>query len=82
MKLHQLSHKFQGAFVKGRRTTDHVFVLNTLLDKAKKQGIEIHCASVDCRRAYDTINRDKLLEKLVNYGVRPKYCQLIKRCVF
>ena len=35
MQETNLSHPFQGAFSKGKRGTDHIFLMNTLIDQAQ-----------------------------------------------
>ena len=33
-----IAHPFQGAFTKGKRGTDHIFVANTLIDQGRHMG--------------------------------------------
>jgi hypothetical protein len=43
-------------FSKGKRTSDHLFVLRTLAELSTGKGLKpIHACCVDCRRAFDTV---------------------------
>ena len=54
----KLLGEFQGAGRKGRHTTDNIFILSTLLEKAKKLGLIDTCISfVDMKKAFDTEER-------------------------
>ena len=72
-----IAHCFQGAFVKGRRGTDHLLVLNTLIDVAKATSTKLYAAMLDLSCAFDSINRALLSAKLVDYGLGPKFCNIL-----
>ena len=60
-----LLSKNQIGFIKGYRTADHTFIINSIVDhfvKTMKQ--DIYVCFVDLRKAYDTINRKALIKKL------------------
>ena len=68
-KAHPLSEN-QIGFRKGYRTADHVFVINTLVNKiVKVEKRKIFSAFIDFEKAYDKINRDLLFLKLQRLGV-------------
>ena len=48
-----ISHPFQGAFTKGWRGTDHIFVANTLIHQAKHLNLPLYAAFIDLQKAYD-----------------------------
>ena len=65
-RLEQTINKFeligphQIGFLKGHRTADHVFVVNTLIDKiVKKEGKSLYTAFIDLRKAYDSAQGDQ-----------------------
>jgi hypothetical protein len=71
--------KNQIGFRKGYRTTDHVFVLKTLIDKyTKKLGKSLYACFVDFKSAYDTIWRDGLLYKLIEVGTGKFFLKMIQ----
>ena len=52
----QLISVNQIGFQKGKRTTDHIFVLQTVIDKTvKHEKQELFVAFIDFRQAYDSI---------------------------
>ena len=53
-------HPFLGAFTKGRRGTDHIFVANKLIDQAKQMGHPLYVAFIDLQKAYDSVSRPLL----------------------
>ena len=66
----------QMGFTKNYGTRDNAFVLNTIIDKYRQQGL--YCAFVDFRAAFDTINRKKLINKqTTNLKMQPNVVNLI-----
>ena len=59
----------QIGFKKGYRTADHVYVLKTLIDKTLQGKGKLYAAFIDFKKAYDTVNRGKLLKKLQEIGL-------------
>ena len=60
----QLISVSQIGFQKGKRTTDHIFVPPTLIDKiVKHEKRKLFAAFIDFRKAYDSINRNDLFFK-------------------
>ena len=78
MQEANISHPFQGAFSKGKRGTDHIFVANTLIDQAKHHNLPLYAAFIDLQKAYDSVNRPLLLRKMVMCGLVPCFSQLIE----
>ena len=69
----------QIGFIKGRRTTDHIFVLKTLVDKyVKRKSQPLYACFVDFKRAFDTVWHIGLLYKLKTAGVGTKFYNIIK----
>ena len=67
----QLISVNQIGFQKGKRTTDHIFVLQTLIDKiVKHEKQKLFVAFIDFRKAYDSINRNDLFFKLKQMEIR------------
>ena len=59
----------QIGFRKGCRTSDHIFLLRTLIDKTQKENKKLYAAFIDFKKAFDTVNRTKLLEMLRTLGL-------------
>jgi hypothetical protein len=57
--------------MKGCRTADHVFLLQTMIEKVvnKNNSQKLFAAFIDFKKAYDTVNRDTLLNRLNDHGI-------------
>jgi hypothetical protein len=76
----------QGGFLKNHRTTDHLFLLQHVIDKYRKNNL--FTCFVDLSKAFDTISRPKLWERLDEMGIRGRmltalqaYYSEVKECV-
>ena len=72
---HNLLGEIQSGFRKGRCAADNLFVLNTIMAKAKECDQHVHQAFIDIKNAYDTISRDILWNKLTSLGFGPVFIQ-------
>ena len=70
---HQLRARGQAGFRKDHRTTDQTFVVRTLIEKAKADKQPLYSCFVDFKKAYDTVPRDLLWEKLQRIGVHGEF---------
>ena len=68
----------QAGFRAGRSTVDHLFTLSELIRARKARRKETHCAFLDIRKAYDTMDRDALWKRLIDVGLRGKMWRVIK----
>ena len=56
--------------MQGCRTSDHIFLLQTLVEKVvKKEKGRLYAAFIDFKNAYDTVNQDFLLRRLKDLGM-------------
>ena len=57
----------QAAYQKGRSTTEQVFTIKILAEKAiASESFDIFLLFLDMSKAFDTVNRSKLMEILKN----------------
>ena len=70
--------EIQAGFRKGYSTLDHVFVVKNLIDLYKLKKRKLFCCFVDYTKAFDTIWREALWHKLINYGIQGKILNVIK----
>ena len=57
----------QAAYQKGRSTTEHVFAYKILAEKAiTSAGYDTHILLMDMSKAFDTIDRNKLMDIMRN----------------
>ena len=71
----------QAGFRKNFRTTDHIYVLKTIIDKYvfnSTKGGKIYACFIDLRKAFDTVWHDGLLLKLQKAGIKGNMYNLIK----
>ena len=60
----------QIGFMKGSRTADHIFLLQTIIERVvKKNRQKLYGAFIDFKKAYDTVNRDILIKRLNHIGI-------------
>ena len=77
--MHSIICPEQIGFSKGSRTSDHTFVLKTLIDKYTQQGSKhLYTCFVDFHKAFDTVWHTGLLYKLRNSGVSDFFYNVIK----
>ena len=64
--------------MKGSRTSDHIFLLQTIIEKVtKKNKGKLSTAFIDFKKAYDTIDRGTLFERLKVLGINGLFLQNI-----
>lgn len=59
----------QIGFMKRCRTSDHNFLLRTLIEKSKRNKKKLFVAFIDFKKAYDTVNRSLLFKRLKKVGI-------------
>ena len=60
----------QIGFIKGKSTSDHIFFLQTIVEKVvKKCKKKLYAVFIDFKKAYDTVNRDLLMKRLKSLGI-------------
>ena len=71
----------QIGFMKDSCTSDHIFLLQTIIEKTVKKGKKyLYTAFIDFRKAYDKVNRNMLLEKLKKLGINGIFQKTSNRC--
>ena len=70
--------KEQFGFQKGKRTTDALFILTTLIQKQISNKKQLYCCFVDFNKAFDSVSHDLLWAKLTEQGVNPQLIKLLK----
>ena len=68
----------QAGFREGYSTIDHVFVLHVVIELYKSVHKRIYCAFIDYRKAFDSIDRSIIWQKLLSYGINGKMFIVIK----
>jgi hypothetical protein len=68
----------QAGFRKGFSTTDHLLVVNQLVEKFEEFQKNLHIAFIDYSKAFDSVEVCHLLKALKNQNVPEKYVRIIK----
>jgi hypothetical protein len=77
LEAHIISDE-QGGFRKERRCEDQIFSLYDSVRRRKRLGKPTFMLFVDFRKAFDTVNRSILFQKLLDNGVEPNLVRLIQ----
>ena len=70
--------EIQNGFCQNHGGSDNVFILNTVLWKAKALGEKIHLGFVDITKAYDSVDRNILWKKLQGLGIDGVFLDTLK----
>ena len=60
--------RYNGGFLKGSRTTNHLFILNGLIERQLHMGQSLIVSHVDFTQAFDIVNRNILFYKNKKFG--------------
>ncbi|CAL4088951.1 unnamed protein product [Meganyctiphanes norvegica] len=73
LKINHLIKENQMGFTKGGRKEDNIFILQYLVEKAftSKEKKTLVLITVDYSKAYDSIDREKMIEALIEYKIHP-----------
>jgi len=69
----------QNGFRTGRSCEDHIFTVTNILEDRLNDKKATFAAFIDLEKAFDWVNRDLVLSKLLQYGIDGKFYQAIKR---
>ena len=69
----------QIGFMKGKGTSDHIFLIQTIVEKVvNKNKKKLYAVFIDFKKAYDTVNRELLMKKLKNLGINGVFMRNIE----
>ena len=76
-------HHSQIGFLKGYRTTDHIFSLRTLIDKyvINENKGKLFCCFIDFQKAFDSVWHEGLLLKLIHNKIGVFFITLYQTCI-
>ena len=78
VETHKLLGEDQNGFRKGRGMADNAFILDSILWKARALKQKVHLCYIDITKAYDSVNRDILWDKLSSVGFGGQFLQSLK----
>ena len=68
----------QAAFREDYGTMDHAFVLNEIVNLYLHKKKRLYCCFIDYQKAFDTINRNALWNKVIENGINGKLLRVIQ----
>ena len=68
----------QIGFKKGASTSDHIFVLKSIINNAKFKRQHISCALLILQKAFDCVWREGMFLKMITKGFSSKFVSIIK----
>jgi len=83
MQLQHFLHKWnivindQFGFQTGKGTTEALISINEKISRALNEGKHIGAIFIDLQKAFDTVNRPKLISKLFNLGLNESFCKIL-----
>ncbi len=78
LESNELLHEEQNGFRKDRSCVDHIFSITSIIRNKLNEGSDVYVAYVDFRKAFDLVNRDMLLFRMLEYGIDGKMYFAIK----
>ena len=81
VESHKLLGEIQNGFRKDRSGGDSSFTLNTILWKSIQKKKKVHLAFMDLQKAYDSVDRGILWERMRKLGFGGKFLEAIK-CMY
>jgi len=67
----------QAGFRPNRSTLDNIFIIRQTFEKCHKHNIDLHDIFVDYPQAFDSVNRNKVIDSLNEYNIPSKLIKLI-----
>lgn len=67
----------QFGFKPGFDTTDAIFALHELISYYLSKEQKLYCCFINYKKTFDSVNRNKLFDKLTNSGVTRKLLSVI-----
>ena len=67
-----------GFVTKNRCSDAHIIIHNLVKQKCHTEGSKIYSCFVDFKKAFDSVPRDLLLEKLNNMGIKGKFFNILR----
>ena len=64
--------------MQGKGTTDAMFALKMLMEKYREGQRELHCVSVDLKKAYDRVSREEMWYCMRKSGMPENYVRLVQ----
>ena len=78
LQINKIISEEQFGFQRGKGTVDALMKLNEEVSKALDEKKKVGLIFIDLQKAFDTVCRKKLIDKLRHYGLSRQFCGLLK----
>jgi len=78
LEYHNVLHFSQSAIRQRRKTTDHLLRLHAAIRESMANKHNVLSVFIDIEKAYDMVNKEVLLSKLLNYGISGRMFHFIR----
>ena len=78
LEENKILNETQSGFRKEYSTIDNIFTLHGLIEYFKSKKSKLYCCFVDFTKAFDSVWRDGLWQKLLTHGIQGKTFDIIK----
>jgi len=78
LEYHNVLNISQSGFPQRHRTTDHLLRLHDAIHKSMAHKNNVLSVLIDIEKAYDMVNKDVLLSKLLSYGISGRMFHFIR----
>jgi hypothetical protein len=78
LSMEKIIQKDQYGFQKGKGTNEALKKANEKIAKALHEGKRVGAIFIDLQKAFDTINREILIQKIRNYGLPEDFCGVLE----
>ena len=78
LEYHNVLHISQSGFQQRHKTTDHLLRLHDAIHKSMANKHNVFSVCIDIEKAYDMVNKDVLLSKLLRCGISGRMFHFIR----
>ena len=79
LRENDIQNELQSGFTNRRRGEDNMFMLRYCVEETFRGRRKLVVTSIDFQKAFDSVNRGKMIETLKKYRVDPKLIEVIAR---
>ena len=79
LRRNYLTKENQTGFTKGGRKEENLFMMQYVMRRAIRSGKQLIVIAIDYSKAYDSIDRKKLIEQLIEYKIHPNVIDTIAK---